>query len=59
MQRCQSLWPCVLDNRMLEDPAKKDFNLGTHKNDTNNLVFQLCIEYLGLKIKVKSKKVEF
>jgi len=44
MQRCQSLWPCVLDNRMWEDPAMKDFNLGTHENDTNNRVFQLCIE---------------
>jgi len=38
------------------DQAKKDFNIGTHKNDTNNLVFQLFIEYLGLKIKVKLKK---
>ena len=46
MQRCQSLSPCVLDNRMWEDPAKKDFNLGTYKNDTNNLVFQLCIVLL-------------
>ena len=31
-------------NRMWEDLVKKDFNLGTLKNDTNNVVFQLCIE---------------
>jgi len=45
MQLCQSLWPCVqvLDNRMWEDPAKKDFNLGTHKNDKITLFFSYVL----------------
>ena len=53
MQGCQSLWPCVLDNRMWEDPAKKDFNLGTQKSDTNKLVF--LIMYRVIRTKDKSK----
>ena len=37
-------------------PSQEGFQYRDPKNDTNNLVFQLCIEYLGLKIKVKIKK---
>jgi len=56
MQRCQSLWPCVLDNRMWEDRAKKDSILGTHRNDTNNLVFSII--YWVIRTKDKSKNVK-
>jgi len=38
-----------------KDPARKVFNLGTHKNDRIGLVFQLFIEYLGLKVKLIKK----
>ena len=54
MQGCQSLWPCVLDNMMWEDPAMKDFNLGTHKHDTNDTLYY-SIMYWEIRTKDKSK----
>jgi len=51
------LRPFVFDHRKWKDQARKDINLGTHKNDTNYFVFSPIIYWLNrTEDKSKNKK---